>query len=1719
MLAAKRRHASAKANFQLIANQSAAAPNKWRRFDLRSALVTTALGTGVLMGASLITVGPALACVDVTHDPNSVSCDDTQTTTDDTLDVTAAGADSDDNDERHYLFSANGDIQVEITTDGDIDGFGLAVTTTEAGSAIIVDHQGSIVVDAGNTPTEGGTAAFNLTTDGGNVTYTGNGSVANDDGGIGLMIDTGAGAGNIAIGEDGSPVTPDYLGFYALRTNSGTGDQDIYLDGGRLVATNTLGDGIFATSTTGDINIELTGNTQITTTVASPNLVWGVRTESAGGATTISSDADMGSAGFELHRGISSFSTGGPIDITQTGGTIMATNAGIFAETSGATGDISITTNAGSLIDMTGGTGIVANQFATSGGATVTVHGDIAGSDTGVSARITDAANSDDVTVTASGSIEATVGHSISAITDGTGNATVNLLDGAYLEGGVLAQSTTGNAGIVAGDNVTVLGNSPGLWSITAGGDATVVVGDNALVTGSSGIVVDQTLAGGAGDATVVVGDNGEIIGDGTDPGDDYDGNGIFAGNQGTGVTSVTTGTGTSVTGEANGIVAFQTDATNTNDMTITTDGPVTGNGGIPFVLSPYTDAFVAAGLPTTGLGIGVSNEGTGDIIVTTGDTVIGENVGIQTLAAGGGDTTITTNGAVTGGAVGISATADGGNIAITANDDVTGGSEGIVADASGAGTVTVTTTGNVTGTAGVGIQTFADAGATVIDTSGEVTGGTDGIVAISGAGNVTITTSDAVEGEIGTGILASVTSGDIQITADGDVTGGEDGILAQSTTGNIAIAGGGNITGDSNADGTGDGINADSSGGGDVEVDVTGDVTGASGIVLRANLAGAIDVTTGGAVEGTDGDGINTFAVDGDTTIVTNGTVSGSQDGIDAEAFGGGSITITATDTVTGTAGDGIVTSTFAGDTTITTNAVTGGDDGIDATTGLFGNITITTNGPVVGTAGDGIVASALFGDIEINANADVTGGEDGIDATTTGTGAVSILANGTVDGLTGDGIVTSAVDGNTAIETNADVTGANDGIDATATGAGAVSILANGNVDGFAGDGIVTSAVDGNTAIRANADVTGADDGIDATATGAGNIGVRVFDGAEVTGLTGAGVRTDTAAGEAMIDNAGLIQGAFAAISGATSTVLEVVNQAGGLIRNLSDDIGDLAISVTGTGNTEIENDGTIRGRIELGSGDDTFINRGLWATTGVSDFGAGNDTITNTGRLSVAEQAAVAEITHLSNLESFTNASTGVIDMVDNNAPNVRDTLTIDGVYTGEPGSIVQMDLALVSGDPQLGSDLLILDGANPAQGTSDFLFNIVSTGVTATTENANRVAFAGGQLVAPVTVVENRGNLTTSSGDDDIPLARSGLINYDLVRTAAVGGDFQVVSQLDAGLAGGLLLPIPATLSTVAFTTQRTPNPITATCIDPDNKATAQGGWVRGLAGEFKTSAAGKASTGGVTSDLESDNRTRFKTLQGGFDHVWCNLGNFASTLHLGVTVGQTWGDSFQKDPDPVAGVFGTDVAFDTFFVGPYAAFTRGNFAAQASLRFDYHSLELSNPTVGLDVDGLDVKAEGISGSASMSYDFELATLTLTPDVGVNVSNTEIDRFDVAGGTVVLDDLWSVMGHVGVTARTQPLGVADNLFVVPFASATLYHEFIDNADGRFDIGGTVIEAESNRVGTFGQVGIGANAVRLGDVVAGRPTLFGGARFDLQVGERIEGATATVFGRVQF
>jgi hypothetical protein len=336
MLAAKPRRASATRVFQQIASDAAAAPNKWRRFDLRSALVTTALGTGVLAAAGLWPANDAMAgCVDYdpTGTPNTVFCDAAQTTTNSAIESVNVLTDQ---PHRGYIFDQlipnTDDVEVTITTDGVIDGFGLAVQTFAPGAAITVDHQGAISVDDGNIPAFGGPAVFNLTTDGGDITYTGNGSVIDNDGGnFGLVHGhrpRRRRQHQYRLGR-AFPRNADLSRLHRTPVDSsGTGSQNIFLDGGTLVVTDPFGVGALATSTTGDINMVLTGNTSITTTIAPVSLTGGVVGNSAGGDVTIESDANIGSAGFEFATGIASNgSNGTAIDITQTGGTILATFA------------------------------------------------------------------------------------------------------------------------------------------------------------------------------------------------------------------------------------------------------------------------------------------------------------------------------------------------------------------------------------------------------------------------------------------------------------------------------------------------------------------------------------------------------------------------------------------------------------------------------------------------------------------------------------------------------------------------------------------------------------------------------------------------------------------------------------------------------------------------------------------------------------------------------------------------------------------------------------------------------------------------------------------------------------------------------------------------------------------------------------------------------------------------------------------------------------------------------------------------------------------------------------------------------------------------------------------------------------------------------------------------------------------------------------------------
>ncbi|NUS61276.1 MAG: autotransporter domain-containing protein, partial [Lysobacter sp.] len=134
-------------------------------------------------------------------------------------------------------------------------------------------------------------------------------------------------------------------------------------------------------------------------------------------------------------------------------------------------------------------------------------------------------------------------------------------------------------------------------------------------------------------------------------------------------------------------------------------------------------------------------------------------------------------------------------------------------------------------------------------------------------------------------------------------------------------------------------------------------------------------------------------------------------------------------------------------------------------------------------------------------------------------------------------------------------------------------------------------------------------------------------------------------------------------------------------------------------------IDNAGTLIGAVRTGDRDDTFGNAGTWHAVGVSDFGAGDDRVTNAGTMlledatvhlgaattaNVFANAGTMRVSGASTLDmggAFVARNDGLLSFADGAAD---DALTIVGDLAGE-GSIA-FDVAAGSG----ASDLLTVDG---------------------------------------------------------------------------------------------------------------------------------------------------------------------------------------------------------------------------------------------------------------------------------------------------------------------------------------------------------------------------------------------------------------------------------------
>ena len=406
----------------------------------------TLLGSAIT-AATFIAAAPAQAACVVSA--SAVTCSST-TTTDTTFPVNVPN-------DRHYpVDTSAAAFTGTVSTGAVVDGFGLAFTNTLGGNALNVINNGAVQINAGNTATQGGASALDITAIGAtSVNYSGAGTITNlSTSGSGLRIDS-AGTGSLTANVGGSVTNSSPNAFAVLLFQNGTaGNVAVTTAAGTNI--RSIGGGvaaiIFNPLSAGTVS--LTNNATIGSLVGAPGTIdSGLRALTSGlGSVTLVNTGAIGSAtdrtvvgGIEAR--ITNVASAAAVSVSGTGAIFTAGN-GIEADNRG-TG--TLTVNYTGAIDA-GGTGLLANAAS---GATTLTTGPIVAGGSGIVANAT------------TGTIVANVNGNVTSVGTGVGltstgaktvnvatGVTVNSTGGTDIAFGGGGTGTVTNSGVIGADSL-----------------------------------------------------------------------------------------------------------------------------------------------------------------------------------------------------------------------------------------------------------------------------------------------------------------------------------------------------------------------------------------------------------------------------------------------------------------------------------------------------------------------------------------------------------------------------------------------------------------------------------------------------------------------------------------------------------------------------------------------------------------------------------------------------------------------------------------------------------------------------------------------------------------------------------------------------------------------------------------------------------------------------------------------------------------------------------------------------------------------------------------------------------------------------------------------------------------------------------------------------------------------------------------------------------------
>ena len=982
------------------------------------------------------------------------------------------------------------------------------------------------------------------------------------------------------------------------------------------------------------------------------------------------------------------------------------------------------------------------------------------------------------------------------------------------------------------------------------------------------------------------------------------------------------------------------------------------------------------------------------------------------------------------------------------------------------AGTVTLGSTVNVQGvqftTDG---YTLALSGANALNLTGDPLS-TPGQSFVNIDGGVTTTVNAAITGDAGIG-LRKIGGGTLQLGGASTYPG-----LTSVDSGTLVVLAGGSITGTSAL--TNNATFALNAGG---TVATAGAVTNNAGATFTtagtlsagsiANAAGAAFNVAGGTSAAATVANAGAFNVSGGTL---NGTTSVANAAGASFNFSGGTVaTPAATNAGTFSHTGGTLAATSF------TNAAGGTYN--QAAAGTLASATVVNDGTY--TAAGANTATTSFTN-------------NGTLAVTSSIGTPSFTNTGIVNGLL-------TLTGNTTA-TNTASGLIRDGISIAAAPGGAT--FANA---GTAGTGGLIFANAAGTLTAGNTGVfNGAFAGAAGTTTTANNSGTWNYQGAS------------TLAGAETLNNAG----AFNVVAGGSAlNGLESFNNSGRTILTAADLSGSIA-TFTNTGSQ--------------GAGNGVFLEGRTLSGIGVFN---------NNGYLQAVPQSGAAPSNAVIGAATFNNGANGVMSLV-NNQP--VDSLTLTGNYNGAAGSQILLDIDLSPASRR--ADLVRINGQNNGQTT--LVLNRLDNAAT---------TFFSSQAVPVVVSGGGAGQVNLAQ-----PIQGNGFVTYELEQSAP--GSFQIASRLNTSAASGAASSISALLTSLnvgffqsvsafigapsasgeedcsAASARLNPRCTATSSVSTDPRRTwaqlnqaaaaqaevapnptitpntiASGLWARGSGGDFTVRGTATSTFGAVNVGQAVKVENSFAGLQVGIDTGVFNIDNTGWNLHLGITGGSVFADGTQKIGSPTRGVF------DVPFIGVYGALTNGPFFSDLSYRHDFFNARISNQLAGLNNARQQISSDSISGSAGYRFDFENLfgsdlPFFIEPSGSMSYTHTNVGSLPVTGGVLQFRDIDSILGRFGLRFGTA-FQATESLALQPFITGSIWNEFAGNTVSRFVSANIAADPNAfvpiitDRVGTFGQVGVGVSGQLLDT------PLLGYIRSDFRFGDRLEGYAVNGGVRYQF